>query len=404
MARSTVLWCALFIVVAECGTLDGDVQGLMQLRDGVESASITPGSCLASWDFTLDPCDSLFGERFTCGFRCEQGRVTEITLDGAGYSGSLAPGVGSLLALKTLDLSNNALSGPLPSSLSKLTSLQRLVLSRNAFSGQIPPAISSLASLEELYLDNNRFQGLISPSLTAFHGLRRLELQNNALSGVLPDMSALPNLYFLDASDNQISGGIAGLPPSLVELSMRNNKLEGDLPENLGDLKWLQVMDLSHNQLSGALPSVLFEHPSLQQLTLSHNAFSQLQVPSNFGASSELIAVDLGYNKIQGLLPVFVTMMPKLSALSLESNCFTGLVPAEYAVKAAAVPGVVRLLLSGNYLYGPIPSSFMILKPDSVTVSLVDNCFMRCPASFFFCQGGAQKTLSACRNFSPAIP
>ncbi|OMO97351.1 hypothetical protein CCACVL1_04591, partial [Corchorus capsularis] len=59
-----------------------DIEALKQLKNGVEPSSMTPGSSLRSWDFTVDPCDSLFSERFTCGFRCNLtvsglSRVTE---------------------------------------------------------------------------------------------------------------------------------------------------------------------------------------------------------------------------------------------------------------------------------------------------------------------------------------
>ncbi|KAI5334061.1 hypothetical protein L3X38_024194 [Prunus dulcis] len=59
------------------------------------STSVSPGSCISSWDFKLDPCDNLFSDRFTCGFRCDlvdsaTSRLTELSLDQAGYSGSLS--------------------------------------------------------------------------------------------------------------------------------------------------------------------------------------------------------------------------------------------------------------------------------------------------------------------------
>eukprot|EP01018_Ginkgo_biloba_P019196 Gb_32935 [translate_table: standard] len=165
---------------------------------------------------------------------------------------------------------------------------------------------------------------------------------------------------------------------------------------------------VSHNQLSGPLDSALFAHPALEQLTLSHNAFSSLQVPATYGTDSQLIAVDLSYNRIQGPLPIFMATMPRLSALSLEYNFFTGMIPFQYAMKAAsALSGkqpLVRLFLAGNYLFGQIPAPFMKLLPGNVNVSFVDNCLVNCPPSFFFCQGGHQKAESTCRSFTPVIP
>ncbi|XP_010263857.1 PREDICTED: LRR receptor-like serine/threonine-protein kinase FLS2 [Nelumbo nucifera] len=391
-----------------------DAESLKELKRAIDFGSVTPGSCLSSWDFSVDPCDNIFSERFTCGFRCDRvvagrSRVTEISLDRAGYTGSLSSSAWNLPYLEILDVADNSLSGSIPNSLSNLTRLRRLALSRNSFSGEIPTSIGSLSSLEELYLDNNRLQGPIPPSFNGLVSLKRLELQGNNLSGEFPSLGSLENLYFLDASDNKISGRVpTNIPGSLVELSMRNNYLEGPFPANIRDLGFLQVIDFTNNRISGAVPSTLFDHPSLQQLTLSHNKFSSLQVPWNLGIRSELIAVDLSYNELEGLLPAFMAMMPKLSALSLEHNKFTGMIPSQYALRAvvpiAGASQLVRLLLGGNYLFGPIPGPLMALKPGSATVNLVDNCLFSCPPTFFFCQGGEQKSLIVCKSFGPMIP
>ncbi|XP_030527312.1 probable inactive leucine-rich repeat receptor kinase XIAO [Rhodamnia argentea] len=407
---------------ADSRTHPGDIRVLKALKASIDPKSVSPGSCVGSWDFSVDPCDRAFSDRFTCGLRCDvavsnASRVTEIALDSAGYSGSLSsvPWDDGVLYLQTLDVSYNSFAGSVPGSLSRLTSLRRLRLSRNSLSGQLPASLGSLAALEELSLDGNNFHGGIPSSFNRLAGLKRLELQGNNLSGeLLSNLGSLQSLNFLDASDNNFSGVVpASLPPSLVELSLRNNRLRGDLPEIISvRAKLLQVLDLSRNELSGAVPSALFEHPSLEQLTLSHNNFTSLHAPPAGGANSRLVAVDLSYNNLRGLLPGFMAVRPRLSALSLEHNMFTGMIPVPYALRvrdAAAVEGrggtaIRRLLLGGNYLFGPIPGPLMGLRPGSANVSLVDNCLYRCPDEFFFCRGGDQKSPVDCKSFSPAIP
>ncbi|KAF7809690.1 putative LRR receptor-like serine/threonine-protein kinase [Senna tora] len=382
---------------AQSKTFWGDIQVLKQLKYALQNASVTPGSCLSSWDFTLDPCDNLFSEKFTCGFRCDvvvsgSSRLTELTLDQAGYAGSLASSsTWNLPYLETLDVSNNYFSGQIPESLSNLTRLRRLALSGNSFTGEIPSSIGSLSNLEELYLDNNNLEGPIPSSLNKLKRLKRLEIQINNLNGHIPtDLGSLTDLYYLDISDNAITGGIpASLPNSLVELSARNNSLSGFLTsESFRDLMYLQVLDLSYNKLTGSVPIVLFEIPSLEQLSLSFNELSSMEIPAssssyNLGSESGLIAVDLSNNGIEGLLPSFMGMMPKLTSLSLENNKFTGMIPTQYALKTVFpeedVSAFERLLLGGNYLIGGIPSPLLVLKEGSANVRLGDNCLYRCP-------------------------
>lgn len=404
------------LFAANSRTHPADVQVLKDLKNGVDPRSIAPGSCLRSWDFSLDPCDTIFSDHFTCGLRCDRivsgfDRITEITIDPVGYSGSLTSTSWNLPYLQTLDISDNSFSGSIPDSFSNLTRLRRLALSGNSLSGKLPVFLGSLSHLEELYLDNNHLHGPIPSSFNNLTSLKRLEIQQNRISGEFPNLGSLRNLYFLDASDNNVSGGVpATFPRSLVELSIRNNKLEGEIPNTIDEMRFLQVFDLSHNRLSGSISSVLFNHPSLEQLTLSFNNFSFLQAPGHhMGLNSELIAVDLSYNKLQGFLPAFLTSLPKLAALSLEHNKFTGMIPAQYALKASvpawnSTSSFERLLLGGNYLFGPIPGPLLGLKPGSAEISLVDNCLYRCPDAFFFCRGGFQKSLVDCKSFVPAIP
>ncbi|KAL1569533.1 receptor-like protein kinase 5 [Salvia divinorum] len=386
-----------------------DVQALKQLKRTIASATIPSSSCISSWDFSVDPCDSLFSDKFTCGLRCDAApnstlRVTELALDPAGYSAPLSSiPFSSLPFLQALDLSANNFSGPIPPSLSLLPLLRRLSLSRNSLSGPLPPSLSSLPLLEEIYLDNNLLTASFPP--LKLPSLKRLEFQSNQLTGSFPDLTLLQNLNFVDASDNSLSGSLPpSLPPSLIELVARNNQFEGDIPAIAAAS--LQVLDLSHNRLSGSVPASLFTHPNLEQLTLSFNQLESVEIPGDSGLSSPLISVDLSNNRIRGVLPGFMGLMPRLSALSLENNELTGPIPVEYAVKVlgSGLGQFERLLLGGNYLFGAIPGGFLDLKAGSLTVRLGDNCLYRCPLRFFFCAGGVQKSFQQCRALGPFVP
>lgn len=393
-----------------------DVQVLKQFKDSIDKNSVRLASCISSWDFSLDPCDNLFGEKFTCGLRCDVvegsvSRVTELSLEEASYSGSLNSVDWNLPYLETLDVTGNYFYGSVPESFTNLTRLKRLRVSRNSLSGSVPDSLGSVSTLEELYLDNNLLEGTLPLALNGLENIKRLEIQGNKLSNEFPNLSQLSVLYYLHASDNAFSGLLPGhFPPSLIELSIRNNTFEGNIPPGLIELANLQVLDLSHNQLSGSVPASLFTHQSLQQLTLSYNRLGSVQYPENPASvlNSQLIALDLSNNELFGFLPGFMGLMPQLSALSLENNKLSGFIPTLYATRVF-LPGhglaqLERLLLGGNYIYGAIPSQWLDLKAGSVTVRLGDNCFYRCPLRYFLCEGGLQKSISECKAFSPIIP
>ncbi|XP_047953958.1 leucine-rich repeat receptor-like serine/threonine-protein kinase SKM1 [Salvia hispanica] len=417
MAPLSLLLLLAMLMPSHSTTHPQDVQALKQLKRTISPSTIPPSSCISSWDFSLDPCDSLFSAKFTCGLRCDASsnsdsnstlRVTDISLDPAGYSAPLSSiPFSSLPFLQTLDLSSNNFSGPIPSSLSLLPLLRRLSLSRNSLSGPIPPSLSSLSLLQQLYLDNNLLTDSIPP--LNLPNLNRLELQSNQLTASLPDLTLLPNLNFLDASDNSLSGALpSSLPPSLIELVARNNQFDGEIPSI--EAPSLQVLDLSHNKLTGSVPASFFTHPNLEQLTLSFNQLESVETPADSGLTSPLISVDLSNNRVRGFLPGFMGLMPRLSALSLENNELTGPIPIEYAMKVlgsglgSGSAQFERLLLGGNYLFGAIPGGFLDLKAGSLTVRLGDNCLYRCPLRYFFCEGGVQKSFEQCRALGPFVP
>ncbi|CAK9143649.1 unnamed protein product [Ilex paraguariensis] len=362
-------FCLFSLLSVHSLTLPSDIAALQAFKSSIKPITIPSYSCLASWNFTSDPCSVPHITHFTCGLYCTTNRVIQLTLDPAGYSGTLSPLISKLTQLTILDLSDNNFHGPIPS-LSSLTNLQFLSLRSNSFSGAVPPSITTLKSLQFL------------------------DLAYNSLTGSLPNsMNSLTSLTRLDLSFNKLVGSLPKLPPNLLVLAVKANSLSGPLyKSSFDDLTQLEVVELSQNSLSGTLQAWFFLLPSLQQVNLSNNSFTSVQISKPTNPNSDLIAVDLGFNKIEGYLPINFSAYPLLSSLTLSYNRLRGPIPSEFGNKKS----LKRLFLDGNFLNGSPPAGFFS-GGASVSGSLGDNCFENCPVSSQLCLK-SQKPTSICRQ------
>ncbi|ESW15036.1 hypothetical protein PHAVU_007G038700 [Phaseolus vulgaris] len=376
ISLSLVLFHSTILVQALTSPLD--VAALKAFKDSIKPSSIASSSCLASWNFTTDPCSLPRRTSFICGFTCtaDSRRISQITLDPAGYSGTLTPLISRLSQLTTLDLSDNSFFGSIPSSISSLYNLQTLTLRSNFFSGPIPPSITTLKSLQSLDLSHNSLYGYLLNSMNSLTKLRRLDLSFNKLTGSIPK-----------------------LPPNLLELAIKANYLYGPLQkQSFEGMNQLEVVELSDNKLSGTVESWLFSLPSLQQVNLSNNTFTAVQISGSraadggTGSRSNLVALDLGFNRIRGYAPANLASFPALSSLSIRHNALRGAIPLEYG----HIKSLRRLFLDGNFLSGNPPAG-LVAAGTTVSGSLGDNCLQACPRSSPLCSP-PQKAISVCKR------
>ncbi|KAF8673795.1 hypothetical protein HU200_048550 [Digitaria exilis] len=175
--------------------LNSDAQALQALRSAVGR------SALPSWNSTTPTCQWQ-------GVTCENGRVVELRLPGAGLMGTLPSGVlGNLSALRTLSLRYNALTGPIPDDISRLSELRAIYFQHNSFSGEVPASLFGLKNLVRLDIADNKFTGEISPDFNKLIRLGTLFLDGNSFTGEIPKLD-LPALEQFNVSYNNLNGSI----------------------------------------------------------------------------------------------------------------------------------------------------------------------------------------------------
>ena len=122
------------------------------------------------------------------------------------------------------------------------------------------------------------WDGVVLGGEPPYVGVRELDLGGRGLRGALHE--AIPwrtSLRVLVLRDNSLDGRIPDESLNqwdLEVIDLSNNQLTGTIPFRMGELDQLRVIDLSSNQLSGDIPVRLAELPNLQEVALAGNQFT----------------------------------------------------------------------------------------------------------------------------------
>ncbi|XP_013459486.2 receptor-like protein 9DC3 [Medicago truncatula] len=295
------------------------------------------------------------------------------------FGSSMPLGIGDLVKLMHLNISNCYLSGNIPSTISHLSKLVSLDLSINWFL-EINPftwnkLIHNATNLRDLYLNGVNMSSIRESSLSMLKNLSSslvsLSLANTGLQGNLSsDILSLPNLQKLDLVGND---GLSGqLPKSnwstpLRYLYLHYSAFSGEIPYSIGQLKSLTHLVLSDCNLDGMVPLSLWNLTQLTHLDLSQNNLSW-SIPDVCGNLIKLEYLYLFSNNLAGQVPSSLFNLPQLSFLCLSSNKLVGPIAIEITKRSK----LSYVDLSYNMLNGTIPHWCYSL-PSLLELSLSDN-------------------------------
>ena len=139
----------------------------------------------------------------------------------------------------------------------------------------------------------------------------------------------------------------------VVRLELDANNLAGPIPPEIAHLTQLRRLTLADNTLDGSIPPEIGRLSLLEFLLLSDNNLSG-EIPPEVGQLAAMVTMGMSGNRLNGRIPPEIGRLTRLGWLDLGHNDLTGEIPP-----VLAIPGLQSLIVAGNLLRGPVPSSFL---------------------------------------------
>lgn len=355
------------IITVSGDSLERDREALLDLKSFLEKNNPVNRGRYSKWNQeSSNPCS-------WPGILCTENdsRVNGINLTDCNIASEMYRNFSSLTELSYLDLSRNTIQGPIPADINRCNNLKYLNLSHNILQGDL--SLAGLSNLETLDLSLNRFYGEIQSTFPAIcNRLVVANLSTNNFTGRIDNcFDACLNLKYLDLSSNNFNGELWSDFARLVEFSVSENYVSGNLSVSMFPEKCsLQVLDLSDNMFRGVVPKDISNCRDLIILILWGNNFTG-QIPDEIGSISTLQGLFLGNNSFSRNISESLLNLKNLAFLDLSKNNFGGEIQEIFG----RFTQVKFLVLHGNSYTGGINSSGILRLPNIARLDLSYNNF-----------------------------
>ncbi|CAN6443553.1 unnamed protein product [Victoria cruziana] len=208
-----------------------------------------------------------------------------------------------------------------------------------------------------------------------------IELKGQNLAGVLPEeLSNLTFLEIFDVTRNYLSGTIprtwSSLP--LVRLTLEANKLAGTLPPDLGNLTMLKRWTLNSNQFTGELPSTFSKLVNLNDIRISGSNFTG-RIPDVFRNWSQIRYLMIMGTSLEGPLPPSISALGSLIELRISE--LRG--PSSSFPPLQNLTQLKALVLRNCSISGPIPLYIWSMTKLQILDLSFNNLTGQIPQQFF---------------------
>lgn len=285
--------------------------------------------CNALYLQVLDLSGNLLGGSIPPCLLRNNEKLGVLNLGRNNISGDIPDSFSVNCSLKTLDLSMNNLEGKIPVSLANCTSLEVMNIGNNNIYDGFPCMLQTSSSLRVLVLRSNSFHGGITcheanqswPNLqiidiasnnfseylnsSCFSSWGRMTQESDVFDHISFKFLKLTNLYYQDTVTVTIKGLELQLDKILTiftSVDFSSNNFQGKIPEAVGQLHSLYVLNLSHNSLTGTIPKSIGNLRNLESLDLSRNRLTGM-IPAELASLTFLSFLNLSYNKLFGRIP-----------------------------------------------------------------------------------------------------
>ncbi|CAA7028735.1 unnamed protein product [Microthlaspi erraticum] len=280
--------------------------------------------------------------------------ISDLNLHSNSLTGSLPDIFTNAERLRSIDVSHNRLHGKLPESLTLCSALEVLNVESNEINDTFPFHLSSLQKLQVLVLRSNKLHGMLHHHDSSVNGvwfgfpqLKIIDVSHNDFSGALPSDYFMNWTAITSKKDDDYTQQVSyigdfhdyGYYTSVVlmnkgvsmamqriltiytAIDFSGNRIHGQVPESIGLLKELHVLNLSRNAFTGHIPSSLANLTALESLDVSQNKLSG-EIPPKLGDLSSLGWINVSHNELVGPIPQG-TQFQRQNCSSYEGN--TGL-------------------------------------------------------------------------------